>query len=508
MRSIVSRTLQAIILVSIAAVPVPALADLIQLTTVDRRSAYDDLERSAARANQRVFEALEPDCNGGIGSNCTVEQFGVFAEVRELVETANEILANGGPTAFSLSVDDEGLGNALRWTAAEEVAAQSSAATDFADGQNASVRNRITALRLGARGFSIAGIENLPRQTFDDFGRPISLLPPVSAKPKSDTLANLGGFMNASYGWGSHDPTNFENAFDFEGYDLTAGLDYRFRPDLAAGIVVAYSANELDFDGSKSIVDGGIDSQGFSVGAFATYSWRAFYVSGFLSYQRMEFDINRFITYPSLNPDVDGTNTRTKGETDSNAITGALNAGYLFRFGLRELGLSESKSKPFVLEPSFRIEFTDITIAAYDEDNITPDEYFALKISEQEVQSVEATLGLRASVAVSTPLGVLFPYVRGEWRFELEDETNQTVSQYAGIGRGAGADAFVLSGEEIDTDYGVFVVGAQVIVRGGRQRTLNRAIGDRLSAFFEYRKVVALDDITNDLVNGGVRYLF
>ncbi|MCH7600917.1 MAG: autotransporter outer membrane beta-barrel domain-containing protein [Myxococcales bacterium] len=469
-------------------------ATLVEITTFARPQFYDDLERASARANQSVFDTLGPVCGAG---GCTPEQQNIFEETRELVHTANEILGTG-PTLFSLGVDDEGLGNALRWTAAEEVSAEARASTDFSNGQRSSVNNRITALRFGATGFSLAGLEGVPLGDLASIEH-TDRLGPAGA---SQTLSKLGGFFNTSYGLGTHDPTTFEDAFDFVSFDVTFGVDYRFLPDVVAGLVAGYSATDVDFDASKSIVDGGIESEGFSIGAFGMYTWKNIYLSSFLSYQRMEFDIDRFITYPSLNPDVEGTNTQTRGDTHSDAVTVSVNTGYTYRFG-------PGKSKTYVLEPSLRVEYTHITIAGYNEGNVDADEYFALRIAEQTVESLELTLGLRTSAAVSTRFGVFFPFARLEWRFELEDATRQTSSQYSALGNLAGGTVpFGLDSEPIDQNYGTLAVGVQIILKGGRQRLLGGAVGDRLSIYSDYRTVFVLDNISNHIISGGLRYTF
>ena len=472
-------------------------ATLVEITAVARPQFYDDLERAAARANQSVFDILQPACAAGPGPTCSVEQVNIFQEVRELVHTANEILGTG-PTLFSLAVDDEGLGNALRWTAAEEVSAESRASTDFSNGQVTSVSKRITALRLGATGFSIAGLGGVPMGDLASVEH-TARLGPAGA---SQTLSKLGGFFNTSYGLGTHDPTTFEDAFDFVSVDVTFGVDYRFFPDFVAGFVTGYAVNDVDFDASKSIVDGGIESEGFSIGTFGMYTWNNIFFSSSLSYQRMEFDIDRFITYPSLNPDVEGTNTQTRGKTNSDAVTFSATTGYTYRFG-------PGKSKTYVLEPSLRLEYTHITIAGYSEANVDADEYFALRIAEQTVESLELTLGLRTSAAVSTKYGVFFPFARLEWRFELEDATRQTSSQYSALGSAASSTVpFGLDSDAIDQNYGTFAVGVQIILKGGRQRLLGGAIGDRLSIFSDYRTVFELDNISNHIITGGLRYTF
>jgi uncharacterized protein YhjY with autotransporter beta-barrel domain len=472
---------------------------LIDITVNDRPQFYDDLERSAAVANQSVYNVLLADCGGGVVTpTCSSGQLFIFEEGQILVETANDILNNGGPVGNSLQVNDEGLGNTLRWTAAEEVSAKSRATSDFSNGQSSSVKGRVTALRFGSTGFSIAGLRGIPSDQALGVGEDASLEP----AGVSETLSKLGGFINGAYGFGTHDPTTFEDAFDYESTDITLGVDYRFRPDTVFGFVVGYADNEVDFDASKSVVDGGIKADGFSLGAFGLYTWKDLYVSGFLSYQRMNFDIDRFITYPSNNPDVPGANTRTNGDTDSDAVTVSGNLGYTYRFG-------PGQSKQFIVEPSVRAEYTNITIEEYDEVNADAGELFALRIDEQEFESMELTLGLRASMAVSTPIGVFFPYARNEWRFEFLDDRENTTSRYLALGdRASSVVPFLLRSERIESSYGTIVVGVQTIVRGGRQRELGGPVGDRLSLFVEYHRVYALSNIDSELINGGVRYQF
>ena len=470
----------------------PGAGPLVQLTAGN--PAFDDLERAAAIANQSVFNALASPCSDGPGSSCTTEQSQIFNEVRALVATADQ-LNTGQPNPFSLGLDAQGLGEALRWTAAEEVSAKSRVATEFANGQVVNVTNRITALRFGAAGFSVADAAGLrvpeSLRLADD-----AALGPAGA---GETLAKWGGFANTSYGWGDHDPTTFEDAFDYDNLEFTGGVDYRLSPHWVAGLIAGYSQSDLDFDPSKSVVDGGIDARGFSTGIFGLFTWGDVYASGFFDYQRLEYDIDRFIRYPSVD-------TRTNGDTGSDAFTITANAGYTYRFG-------PGASKPFVLEPSLRVEYKRVTIDGYNEKDRDPSSTFALRVAEQDFDSVETALGVRGSVAVSTPIGVFFPYVRGEYRFEFIDDVRTTQSQYGAVGSvvdpATGSLApFVLDGEDVDRHYGTVTAGAQAIVLGGTQRQLGGPIAGRLSLFAEYQRVFELTNITNQIVTGGVRYTF
>jgi uncharacterized protein with beta-barrel porin domain len=471
-------------------------ADLNTLTA--NNPAFDDLERAAAAGNQSAFDALNPICNGGPGPTCNVAQFGVFESTRELVQTANDLEGTGAATRFSLRLDQQGLGDALRWTAAEEVTAQGTIATEFTNGQMANVNNRMTALRFGAAGFSITGLGGIPASNIAGVTNGDKL----GAASSSETLSKWGGFGNGTFGFGDRNPTTFEDAFDFDNTEGTLGFDYRFSERVVAGVIVGYSETEVDFNAAKSIVDGGIKSDGYSFGVFGLYSRDALYLSGSFTYQTLDFRIDRFIKYPSFNPDVASTDTRTLGKTDSDSYSASFNAGYMFRLG-------PGASKRYVVEPYIRAEYVDVSISSFQEIETDGDgiqEYFNLDVNSQSIQSFELSFGARLSAAFSTRWGVLFPYARGEWHVELEDGNTNTTSTYD-IGL-AGLTPFLLADDDIDSGYGTAVVGIQTILKGGRQRELGGAIGDRLSLFVEYRTVFGLTNISNDLISGGLRYTF
>jgi uncharacterized protein with beta-barrel porin domain len=472
-----------------------AQADLNTLTAGN--PAFDDLERAAAAANQSAFNALTPLCNAGPGPTCNGAQFGVFESTRELVQTAND-LEGTGATRFSLRLDQQGLGDALRWTAAEEVTAQGTIATEFTNGQMANVNNRMTALRFGATGFSITGLGGMPASNIAGVSNSDSL----GSAGSGETLSRWGGFGNGTFGFGDHNPTTFEDAFDFDNTEGTLGFDYRFSDRLVAGAVVGYTENEVDFNAAQSIVDGGITSDGYSFGVFGLYSRDALYLSGSFTYQNLDFEIDRFIKYPSFNPDVPSTDTRTLGKTDSDSYSASFNLGYMFRFG-------PGASKRYVIEPYFRAEYVDVSISSFQEIETDGDgiqEYFNLDVDGQDIKSFELSFGARLSAAFSTGWGVLFPYARGEWHVELEDSNTNTSSTYdVGL---TGLTPFLLGSEDIDNGYGTAVFGLQTILKGGRQRELGGVIGDRLSLFVEYRTIFSLKNISNDLISGGLRYTF
>ena len=249
------------------------------------------LEQSAARANQRVFD----DFSARLASNGTLNpsELAVFETTRELVHTANE-LQGTGPTEFSLGLDQENLGFALRWTAAEEMAAQESLTGETASGQVSNLAGRLSALRFGASGFSVvASGFNATDTLYANNWAPRG--GGASADAQGDSFSRLGGFINASFGYGNKDATDAENAFDFDNTEFTFGLDYRLKRYLVVGGAIGVTNSEIDFDSAKSIVDGGIKTDALFLAAYGLFSNDRFYLDGSITLQSADFDITRRI---------------------------------------------------------------------------------------------------------------------------------------------------------------------------------------------------------------------
>ena len=144
------------ILVALAVLSAPAYvsaqtASSGSLVDLADSAGFNLLERAAARANQATYNLLVGVCANGVGPQCSDSELVVFENTRELVQTANELLGRG-PTQYSLGLDSEGLGFALRWTAAEEMAGQGSATTRFAASQLSALSTRLSVLRWGVSG--------------------------------------------------------------------------------------------------------------------------------------------------------------------------------------------------------------------------------------------------------------------------------------------------------------------------------------------------------------------
>lgn len=456
------------------------------------------VEEAAAVANQATYEALLM-ANGGpcdprqrrAADSCAGTVFRVFENTRELVETANE-LTGRGPTEFSLGVDLQGLGTALRWTAGEEFSAQESLTADFVGGQLSGLAARMSALRGGASGFQLGG---LPRER-----EWLAALPAggmgAGADAAGEAYAPWGGFLTASHGFGDRRATGNEDAFDFDGQELSVGLDYRLTDRWVAGAVAGATEREIDFDPVEQyVVDGGISATGYSLLAFGLYHSDRLYASLALAWQTVEFETERAIKYPSLNPDVASVNTRTVSTTDSQSWTGNATVGYGLRFGA------------LAMEPYLKLDYTDTTVDGFTEADVNNDG-FELTVAEQHIRSLEGILGFRAQYTLTPRYGVFTPYLGAAWHRQFEAQSRDISARYDASGSASNAAQFLVPTDAQDQQYYVLSAGLSAVLRGGRQRGPGDLIAGGLQGYISWRSVRALEYYSHEVFSVGLRYEF
>lgn len=467
------------------------LAQSTSLTDVAAASGFNALERAAASANQATYNLLVAACGQGQGT-CSAGERVVFENTRELVETANELLGSGS-TQFSLGLDAEGLGFALRWTAAEELAAQGSATTKFAANQLSALATRIAVLRVGTRGVRRASNDTSDGDVLVASAPRISYYAGGASADAEFQFDRWGGFVDGSYGYGSKAPTDLEDAFDFDGQEATVGVDYRFGNSLVAGLIVGYSDKEVDFDSARSIVDGGVKSQGYSGIVYAMLEGESTYLSASIGYQQLKHDVTRRITYPSQNPTVAAVDSTATSSSDSDSFLATLGAGYAWRFGA------------FSIEPAIEVSYSDTSVNAFTErsvDNLNPsagNDPFDMRVGKQSFESLDVAPGLKLQYVWTPTFGVVIPYLTGRYHRELSDDARTITAQYADaisqIGSVAGTN-FAVSTDQPDKAYYTAAGGVTLVLPHG------------LNGFLQYLKVFELDHYSDAVITGGFRFEF
>jgi len=472
----------------------------VQAGLLDFQGQYQtELEENAAISNQATYDQLKAaGCqdNGRVPTAaCSGITFVVWSNVRELVHTANE-LSNVGPTTFSLDSDLDGLGFALRWTSGEEFSSEESMADSFVSGQLSSLASRLTALRSGARGFNIAGLAT------DENGDMVTL----QNKPSSgmnagdetgDAWSKLGGFINGSYTYGDQRASERENAFDFDGTEFNVGVDYRIDNHWVVGAIFGYITEEIDFDSEASIVDGTVEMDGLSLMSFVLYQSDEWYWNASAGYQAAEFTTERSIRYPSFNPNIDSADTVAESENDAYTLSATMSGGYTFRLADR-----------FTIEPSLSVNYQDITIEEYSEQDINNDG-FNFIVSEQAIKSLETVVALKVQYTFSTQFGVFMPFIDLQSYGQHEGDERYIDAVYASVSDQITGDAaFSLPTNSVDSDYKIYGIGLAAVIRGSRQAAFGSAASGGVQAHVNFRELKDIGGYNQKIISGGVRYEF
>ncbi len=458
------------------------------LTDPRLSATFTNLEQNSARANQAVYEALIAvgctDQQGAAGGVCDGTTFEVFDEVRELVHTANEL--NGtGPTNFSLGLDSENLGFALRWTTGEEIAAISTSVRDFTSSQAASLASRLSSLRSAA-GRRVAG--------YVDWRKDRLYASNDTPPPAEESIVEpWGAYIDSSFGFGDQEDTTgfgtggqYADAFDFDNREVTIGSDYRLNDRLVLGILAGYTEKSVDFDSTESIVDARIEGAGSSVIGYGLLESGPWYATGSLGAQWLSFNIRRRITYPSFNPLIPPTDDTAFSSTRAKVLQFTLGGGYDWRAGALTIG------------PFLNGQYQDVQIDGFAEGSAFG---FDLRFDDDSFNSLKATAGVRATYVLTPSFGILIPYLQAEFRKEFEDESRNISALYVGAEDVAGIDFgedpdFAIPTDAPDGEFGLLSAGMSIVLPFG------------LQGFVQYQQAVSLEQISEQAMTGGLRFEF
>ena len=471
----------------------------------DLKGQYQtELEELSSASNQRVYDDLKAsgcdDFQESDSRTCSGSKLSVWRNVRALVHTANYItnsLNNGdGPTGFRLGIDSdrdgvdlEELGFALRWTAGEEFAAQESMLNNFVNGQLSGVAGRITAIRHGSRGFALGGVSSNP-EILIAAEQLNGARGGAAGADDGNQWSRWGGFINGSYAYGDKKATELEDAFDFDGREITMGLDYRIDNQWTVGVMLGYQEEELDFDSSRSVVDGAVDMNGFNLMPFAMLQADRWYISFALGFQVLEFDMERSIRFLS-------TDTVAKSSPDADVISAFATAGYSFSFFSADS-----------LEPYFSLDYRDIKIDKYQERDIK-NTGFDFVVSDQSIRSRESILGLRYQYALTPAFGVFVPYIDAQYHKDTAGKSRDIEAFYVGASSSlSSAAAFRLPTDAPDDQYEVYTIGLNMVLRGSSQSTTDAVAAGGLQGFINYRTFRNMKNYDQEIIAFGLRYEF
>lgn len=388
----------------------------------------------------------------------------LFFRCREMVQNANAILG-AGPTAFSLGMNADTLRGALNDIAHDEAAAQGTNSTQSSELQVENLSGRLSALRGGAPRVSTAGLS-----IRDSSGQQLAAadknwLTSTLAAGEEGEISKIGVFATGEYGFGDDDGSSEEAAYDFDGYGLTAGADYRVSDNFIAGAALGYSRTDNDFDQDN----GEMNQDTYSLSVYGSIFSGSLYVDGVLGYAFSNLDIDRKITYPTI--------VRTAaGETDGDDFSASASVGYDISRGA------------WSFNPVARVSFVDTNLDAYTETGALG---LNLAVGDQNIQSLETTIGGDVSFTHSTNFGVVIPQLRLDWAHEFDNESRRIGARYI---NDPAAVPFFIRTDSPDRNYFNLGGGISALIAGGK------------TAFAEVESVLGREDYQKYTFRIGARF--
>jgi len=440
---------------------------------------YDDLKALGCNDSDR---AATETCSGDI--------YTTWNNVRALVHTANALSGTGqGSTEFSLGTDANGLIDALRWNAGEEFSSQETMSSRFTSSQVSNITSRIAALRNGASGLSMNGLPSSPQVT--------TTRTETGMNAGDQLWSPWGGFINGTYSYGNLDPSAREDAFDFDSQDITAGIDYRLNNQWVIGGMLAYVSENIDFDSSKSVVDGTVEMTGLGFTAFALYQTETWYYNVSGGYQTSEFDTNRSIRYTSLNLDIPSPDTVAISNNKGHTISASLAGGYTFQITER-----------FTIDPSLSSNYQQVTIDGFTERDLNNDG-FNLQVMEQNFKSLETVAAVKFQYVYNNSMGVFTPFVDLQLFVQHYPDARTIKAVYANLADTLSEEAQMsLLTDKQESTYSSFGIGVASVLRGSSTKTLDGAASGGIQAFIAYRELASAGNFHQHTITGGLRYEF
>jgi outer membrane autotransporter protein len=349
----------------------------------------------------------------------------------------------------------------------------------FANTQYASIMDRLIALRGGARGLSLAGLNVI----VDGKMVPLAELQEMAGKFFGGGAAadEPGGLLSDKWGlwargnfsFGEKDASAASPAFDADQWAFVGGIDYRLSDKSVLGAALSYGSSEVEFAAD----DGALNTDSFALSLYGSaYAAKNFYFDGIVNFSNSSYDAERNIVY------VDGSGLVTAdaaGDTDGTTLSGGLSAGYDFLVG----GLT--------ISPNLGFFYIDTTIDGFTESGAGG---LNLIYDEQKFKSLTGNAGLRLTYAWNVSWGVLLPHLRADYVREFEDDVDVFGVRFANDPNAASTPPVLVATDNPDQSYWRLAAGFSAQFKLG------------VSGYIEYQRLESFQFISFEDISIGLRF--
>ncbi|MFK8013221.1 MAG: autotransporter domain-containing protein, partial [Marinicellaceae bacterium] len=425
---------------------------------------------------QQILGALQ-EALAGIANQQTLK---AIENVSSYCANSYENALNGlCDNLYNAALGDQGelVNEVMEQITPNEVIGQSTSVSEIASAQFRNVGSRLAELRGGGgSGFSTAGLN----ATYGNGSIPLGMLAYLNdasdeseglSKPDPSFISPWGFFVNGTISMGERDATGRELGFDFDSYGLTAGVDYRLDARKVLGLALGYANFDSKIDDSAEIKSSGVTLTGY--GSF--YVNDNFYVDSRISLAKPDFDQSRNINFEI--DDISVARTAV-GKTDANQYSFAMSAGYHFN------------KNAWNITPNASVNYIKTNIDSFTE---TGAQEFNFFYSEQDIESLVWSAGMKVSKAISLSNGVITPQFDLDYNYE---SLNDGVNIEARFIMAPDDEIFIIETDTPDRTYGSAGLGLVYISSNGKQ------------AYINYRSLFGLDGFDRGTFNIGARFEF
>lgn len=442
-------------LITVAA-PAPrvALAELPNLTA-NKRSVALALDRACVELDERSRTELQ-----------------MTEDQQAMLERCDGLYFNNTQENQSQALDALG---------AEDFAAARTQTLLFSNTLYASVMDRLVALRGGARGLSLAGLNIVVDGQLVPLAQLQEMAKGLLGGGASSDADRAGGLLSdrvglwarGNYSVGEKDQSSTSPRFEADQWALIGGLDYRLSDRAVIGASFAYGESGIEFDPAG---EGALDTTSWAASTYGSlYAAKNFYFDAILNVAQSDYEAQRNITY------VDGTgliDADAQGTTDGMTLSGGVSVGYDFLWGR------------FTFSPTVGAFYIDATIDGFVESGAAG---LNLIYDEQTFSSLTGNLGLRMTYAVNTAWGVLLPHFRVDYVREFEDDVDVFGVRFAGDPNANSAPPILVETDNPDRSYWRLATGFSAQFAYG------------FSGYVEYQRLESFEFIGFEDLSVGLR---
>ncbi|HEY6927572.1 MAG TPA: autotransporter domain-containing protein [Steroidobacteraceae bacterium] len=445
-------------------------------TTLTSVPGLTQEQQSVAQGLQRACSALATATVNGVVLNG--KQQDLFSKCTALIGD------------YSGATSQSGLGQALTAISGRQATAETRIPMQFAAGQIANIGQRLNAVRGGASGIGLSGLDpGLPgaSQTIlrgladmirEHWGL-AALGGGAGDEPGGLFSDRLGIFATGTLRRGTQSDTDAESGFDFKNTGITLGADYRLGDSYVLGVATGYGKSTTTFADSG----GRLDAKHTSISLYGSWFTERFHLDWMAGYGHATYELGRDIEYGSSTVSVgcDGVSCSvgTTGSTGAREYNFAVTSGYSFNREAWEFG------------PTLELDYHHVNVKAFTESGPSG---LDLDVSGLATSSLVSKFGGMASYALKTRWFVMLPQMSVRYLHEFQNNPRTEAMQFAADTLpGASDRAFAVYTNAPDRNY--FEWKASLLFQ----------FPHAIVGFIDYGSLVGLSNISTRELNVGLR---